>query len=470
MGEVSVRRFAPHQQQGSAMLETRFCPPRPLVGAPPRGMEVLRAIRVNALNLWPEEVFERDSQMLPLMGRSILLINTPDAINHVLVENDANYRRTPMRIRLLRPVAGNGLLLSEGQTWRLQRRTAAPVFAPRGIPMLMRHVATAVQEGLTELSQQAGAPVDLFETVQVWAAEIAGRSMFSLEMRVWGPEMRARARAYVDSYGRPHLLDVLLPPTIPTPHDLARWWFSRRWMGMIERMIASRLAAADENAPRDLLDLLRTARDPESGEGFGPRQLRDQVATMLVAGHETTSIAAFWSLYLLASVPNAQERLAEEVAGLDLSPEGFAAALPKLVYTKAVVSEALRLYPPAFWIVRMAIGADSAGDIDIPAGTTVLVAPWVLGRHSRYWQDPHAFDPGRFLPGAPPVPRYAYLPFGIGPRICIGAQLAMPMAVLTVAALVQRFRIRLESAEPVYPLCVITTRPSYRPQFSLDPR
>ncbi len=452
------------------MLDARFFPPRPLVKEPPRGVELLRALRVNALRLWPEDVYERDVRILPLMGRSMMLLNAPDAINRVLVENDANYRRTPMRVRLLRPVAGNGLLLSEGHVWRHQRRTAAPAFTPRGIPLLVRHVAEAVQEGLATLAAEPGPTVDLFETMQRWAAEIAGRSMFSLEMRTYGPEMRTLARAYVERYARPYLLDVLLPPSIPTPRDVRRWWFSRRWMRLIERMIADRLAAVDANAPRDLLDLLRAARDPETNRGFTPRQLRDQVATMLVAGHETTSIAAFWSLYLLASVPNAQERLAEEVRDLDLSPDGFAAALPRLVYTKAVLSEVLRLYPPAFWIVREAIGADRCGTVDVPAGTTVMISPWVLGRHARYWDDPHAFDPARFLPGAPPVPRYAYLPFGIGPRICIGAQFAMPMVMLTVAGLVQRFRITLESTDPVYPVCVITTRPSYAPQFSLRPR
>jgi cytochrome P450 len=452
------------------MLESRFYPPRLLVERAPSRLDLLRTLRVNVLNLWPEEVFERDVQVLPLIGRAMVLLNAPDAISRVLVENEHNYRRTPMRIRLLRPVTGNGLLLSEGSAWRHQRRTAAPAFAPRAIPVMVRHVAEVIEEAVAALPPECWPAIDLFEVVQSWAGEIAGRSMFSLEMRRYGPQMRGLARTYVARYGHPSLLDVLLPSSIPTFHDLARWHFSRRWMGLIERMIRARLVEAEANGPRDLLDLLREARDPETGQGFTFRQLRDQVATMLVAGHETTSVAMVWSLYLLASVPNAQERLAEEVRDVDLSAAGFATALPRLVYTKAVVSEAMRLYPPAFWIAREALGADRCAGSEIAPGTLVLIAPWVLGRHCRYWQDPHAFDPGRFLPGAPAVPRYAYLPFGTGPRVCIGAQLAMPMAILTVAALVQRFHITLESAEPVYPVCVITTRPSYRPKFSLRPR
>jgi cytochrome P450 len=453
------------------MLEQRFVPPRPTVaGPPPQGLPLMRALRTNVLKLWPDEAYERDALVHSFLGRRVVLLNAPDAIHRVLVENEDNYRRSPIRIRLLRPVVGGGLLLSEGQVWRHQRRTAAPAFTPRGIPILSHHVAEAVQEGLAVLASRAEPLVDVFETVQRWAAEVAGRSMFSLEMRTYGPEMRKLARAYVRDHARPSLLDALLPLRIPSPNDVARKRFSRRWMSLIERMIATRVSVPDADAPRDLLDMLREARDPEGGQGFSALQLRDQVATMLVAGHETTSIAAFWSLFLLASVPSAQERLAEETRDLDLSPAGVAAALPKLVYTRAVVSEALRLYPPAFWIVREAIGRDRCGTVDVPRGAMVLVSPWVLGRHARYWDDPHAFDPSRFLPGAPAAARFAYLPFGTGPRICIGAQIAMPMAMLMVAGLVQRFRLSVESAEPVLPVCVITTRPDHAAQFKLTPR
>jgi cytochrome P450 len=289
-------------------------------------------------------------------------------------------------------------------------------------------------------------------------------------MDTYGAEMRTLARDYVRRLARPYLLDAVLPLDVKSPHDYARRRFSERWMGLLDRMIASRLAAPATATPCDLLDLLREARDPESGQGFSREQLRDQVATMLVAGHETTSVAVFWSLYLLASVPFAQECLAQEARDRDLSPEHAADALANLPYTRAVVSEALRLYPPAFMVVREAIGPDRCGTVEVRKGDTVLIAPWVLGRHRRYWYDPHAFDPGRFMPGAPPPSRFAYLPFGAGPRVCIGAQFAMAMALIVVAGLVQRFRLSLVDAAPVLPVCVITTRPARPPMFRLTPR
>ena len=226
------------------------------------------------------------------------------------------------------------------------------------------------------------------------------------------------------------LLDILLPASIPAPRDFARWRFQRRWMALIERIIDARLASDEGGAPRDLFDLLRSARDPETGAAFTRGQLRDQVATMIVAGHETTALALFWSLYLLANATGWQDAIAAETSGLRPGTEGAPNALGSLVQTRAVVSEALRLYPPAFTMMRVAIGPDRAGDLEIPRGAVLMVAPWVLHRHRRLWRDPDAFDPSRFLPDRPQPPRFAYLPFGAGPRVCVGAQFAMAEATL----------------------------------------
>lgn len=453
------------------MSDQFFTPPRPDVsGPPPRGFALLRALRTNVLHLWPREAYEQDSLTQSFLGRPLVLLNAPDAIRRVLVENDENYRRSRIRGRLLRPVAGEGLLVTEGQVWKHQRRTAAPAFTPRGMGNLARHVAAAAQEGVGELAGAAAQEVDLFGLVQGWAAEMSGRSMFSLEMRSHGADMKAFAHHYVSRLAQPYPLDVLLPIGIPSPRDLLRRRFKRSWMRLVERMIETRRQAPEEDAPRDLLDLMRAARDPETGEGFSRPQLRDQVATMIVAGHETSSVAMFWSLYLLASAPDAQERVAEEVRGVDLGPENAAETLRTLPWTRAVVSEALRLYPPAFMIVREAIGADRCGDTDVPAGAMVMVSPWVVQRHRRIWERPDEFDPARFLPGAAAPHRFAYLPFSTGPRVCIGAQLAVTMTAAVVASLVQSFRVELADAAPVLPVCVATTRPDRNPRFRLRRR
>ncbi len=395
--------------------------------------QFLRAVRTNALTMWTEAAYQEDVLVRRFVGRSNMLINSPEAIHHVLVDNHANYRRSPASIRILRPITGNGLLLSEGEDWRLQRRTIAPSLAPRVLPVLARHIVACAQDAAAVLHAQTSQPVDLLAAMQHLALDIAGRSMFSLEVRHHGAAMRRMLTEYGMRYARPHMLDLVLPPSIPTLRDLGRRRFQRRWMALVAEIMQARLAAPAAETPRDLFDLLLAARDPDTGEGFSPDQLRDQVATMILAGHETTAVTLFWSLVLLASAPDQQHRVAEEARGVEITPDNAMDMMPRLVRTRAVISEALRLYPPAFTIAREAIGADRAGAIDIPRGAVLLIAPWVLHRHRRLWRDPDAFDPSRFLPDAPAIPRFAYMPFGAGPRVCVGAQFALAEATLVLA-------------------------------------
>jgi unspecific monooxygenase len=430
----------------------------------------LRAVRSNALLMWPDYAYERDVVESRILGRAQMLLNAPEAIHHVLVGNPENYRRTPASIRILRPIAGRGLLLSEGEDWRHQRRTIAPAMAPRVIPMLARHMATVTEELVATLAAREGQPLNLLAAMQSAALDIAGRSMFSLETREFGPEMRALLTEYGITLAQPHLMDMVLPPGIPTLRDLRRRRFQARWMALIDRIIDTRAATSEGDGPRDLFDLLRDARDSETGSGFTRPQLRDQVATMIVAGHETTAITLFWSLYLLALAPAEQDRIAAEVQNLDLGPDGAADALAHLPRTRAVVSEALRLYPPAFTLVRAAIGPDQAGEVAIPKGAILMISPWVLHRHRRLWRDPDAFDPSRFLPGAPIPPRFAYLPFGAGPRVCVGAQFALAEATLVLAAMIQAFVVSLGGDQPVMPTPIITTQPNRAPAFLLRRR
>jgi cytochrome P450 len=435
------------------------------------GREIARALRDNALLAFPPEAFEEEVIVRRFLGRQQIILSRPSAIRHILVENPDNYRRTAATMRMLRPLLGNGLLLSDGEEWKYQRRTVAPAFAPRTIPLLTAHVARAAEAAVAKLAVSAGQPVDLLTEMQALALEIAGTSMFSLAMERYRRELRDLISGYTAHLGRPTLLDFLLPLAIPSPRDLARWRVRRRWMKLIGQIIAERRQmASSEAAPHDLFDLLSTARDPESGAPFTAEGLADQVATMISAGHETTALALFWSLYLVAAAPAVQQRIAAEAAPLDLGPDRAADVLPRLVYTRAVVQEALRLYPPAFAIARQARQADTAGDVQVPIRAVVFISPWVLHRHRRLWVEPESFEPARFLPEASAPDRFAYLPFGIGPRVCIGAQFALSEATLVLARMVQAFHIERLGAEPVVPVAIVTTQPDHPPLFQLRPR
>jgi cytochrome P450 len=430
----------------------------------------LRAARTNALTMWADDAYEEDVLRKTFIGRTRLLLNDPDAIRHVLVDNTGNYRRSAASIRILRPITGDGLLLSEGENWRHQRRTIAPALAPRVMPMLARHIAAGTARAVARLHEAADRPVDLLGAMQTLALDIAGRSMFSLETAQYGEAMRAALDRYALHHAQPHLLDMLLPPGIPSPRDFGRRRFHRDWMGLIGRIMDARLQAPPAETPRDLFDLLVAARDPENGAAFTHDQLRDQVATLILAGHETTAVTLFWALTLLAQAPAEQERVAAEAATSSFDEADAAATLAKLPKTRAVVDETLRLYPAAFTMAREAIAADSAAGIDIPRGGLILIAPWVLHRHRRRWRDPDAFDPSRFLPDAPPPVRFTYLPFGTGPRVCVGAQFALAEATLVLGALIREFHVELTERRPVLPVGIVTTQPDHAPWFRLSRR
>ncbi|HEX3993869.1 MAG TPA: cytochrome P450 [Acetobacteraceae bacterium] len=448
------------------LAHRRYVPPVPTPPPAPLPMrQFLRAIRENALTIWPERAYHDDMTVRQFLGRTNVLLNEPEAIHRVLVENHANYRRSAASIRILRPITGNGLLLSMGEAWRLQRRTVAPALGPRVIPLLSRHIMAATQEALNALDQSN---IDLLTFIQALALDIAGRSMFSLETRQYGPEIRRLLTEFGDRFAQPHLLDMLVPASVPTLRDWRRARFSKRWMHLIETMMQQRIGNPNPSEqPRDLLDLLISARDPETGAGFSPAELRDQVATLLLAGHETTAVTLFWACLMLANAPDVQNWLAEELPGVDLTQDGV---LARLVRTRAVVNETLRLFPAAFTLAREAIQPDQLGTLQLPRRAVVMIAPWVLHRHHAFWPDPGAFNPARFMPDAPPPPRFAFMPFGAGPRICVGAQFAMAEAVLVLAAFVQRFQIALRDTRPVLPVAVVTTQPDHAPLFQLTRR
>jgi cytochrome P450 len=446
---------------------------QPLVPpSPPRASQTMgpfgrmAAMRKSAIGTWGQRAYEEDIVQGRFFGHASFILNTPDAIRHVLVDNYENYTRTPAGIRVLRPMLGEGLLLAEGRAWKHQRRTLAPAFTPRAVATLVPHMVSAIDDTVAELTARSAGPIDLREIMQRMTLEIAGRTMFSVGMVRHGKALRDFVIEYGSRLARPHFLDLLLPLGWPTPQDIARKFFRKRWTGFVAMLIAERRTAGKTEGapPRDLFDLMVEARDPETGEAFSDEQLGDQVATMILAGHETTATALFWSLYLLALDPATQEQLADEARAAAVNGP---LDIEKLKFTRAVIDETMRLYPPAFLIARAASGPDSIAGRPVAPKDVILIAPWLLHRHEKLWQDPNAFMPARFLPGAPPPDRFAYLPFGVGARVCIGAHFALVEATLALARIVGTFRVALVDKTPVMPVGVVTTQPDRSPMFRI---
>ncbi|WOH58817.1 cytochrome P450 [Bradyrhizobium sp. BWC-3-1] len=428
----------------------------------------LAVIKRNMIATWGQRAYEEDVIEGRFFFRNSFILNRPDAIRHVLLSNYENYSRTPAGIRMLRPVLGDGLLIAEGHSWTFQRRTLAPAFTPRATANLVPHMTAVLDETIAKLDGRTSEPVDLREIMQRMTLEIAGRTMFSFGMDRHGPTLRNFVMEYGARLGRPYLLDMVLPLSWPSPMDFARARFRKRWTEFVAMLIAERRERGKKDGapPRDLFDLMDEARDPETGKGFSDEQLVDEVATMILAGHETTATALFWALYLLALDPDTQEEIASETRGEHLDSM---ADIDRQKFTRAVIEETMRLYPPAFLIARAAREKDNAAGVAIGKGDIIMIAPWLLHRHEKLWDQPNAFIPRRFMSTEAPD-RFAYLPFGAGPRVCVGAPFAQAESVLALARLIGAFRVELADTGPVIPLGVVTTQPDRSPLFRITRR
>jgi len=431
----------------------------------------LRDMRDNALSAHGPENFSADIIAERILWRRMFILNEPGAIRHVLLDNAANYTKTEVGRRILEPGLGRGLLTSEGETWRRHRRIMAPAFDPRSVAGYAP-IMTGVSEELLAKWDALAEPreLDVAAAMMHTTLHIISRAMFSADSDEIVDTVVKGVNTYQVSV-RPSLLDLLHVPLwltrllAPFPTGIFDE-FDRK----VDKLLTERGRAPDAE-PKDLLARLLAARDAETGGGMTPKEVRDQVVTIFMAGHETTSQALSWTWYLLSQHPAVERRLHNELAAvLGGRPPRYedVASMP---YARMVIEESMRLYPPAHTFGREPIADDEILGHRIPAGADVLVLPWLLHRKPQLWDNPERFDPERFTPErAAERPRFAYLPFGGGPRICIGAAFAMTEAILILATIAQRYRLHLKPGHPVEPQGLITLRPRYGLQMILERR
>ncbi len=442
-----------------------FRPPAP----PPRRerpgtLGFLLALGRNPLTTWTEDHFTKPMVEADGVLGHVVSVHDPAAIRHVFVDNVANYRKDSLQQRILRRGPGTGLLTAEADAWRLQRRTLAGLFTPRTVATFLPAMVDAAEAVVRRLMRRPlGRPVDACEDMARVTLDILARTIFSDGLD--DPEtLRRTMGRYLDSIGRVSALDVFdAPQWIPRPGRMMAAPIAAYFDDFVERIIAvrrERLAGDRASVPRDFLTLLIEASDPETGAGLSELDVRANIVTFIGAGHETTANTLSWVLFLLSQDEAVRARVEAELDDVLGDQRLSAAHLPRLVFTRAVIDEALRLYPPAPYMSREAIADDVVGGISVPAGSIVVTAPWVLHRHHLLWTDPDLFRPERFLPDARgPVDRFAYLPFGVGPRVCIGASFALQEATVVVAVLLRRLRFDLKAGHRVMPLQRLTLRP-----------
>jgi cytochrome P450 len=432
----------------------------------------LRAMRDNASTAYAPEDFSADIIEQRILWSRIFVINQPEGIRHILLDNAANYRKSEVGRRVLEPALGRGLLTSEGDTWRRHRRIMAPAFDPRGIAGYATIMAEVTQTLLAEWDAFAEPrEADVAAAMMHTTLHIISRAMFSSDSDEIVDVVEADVNLY-QSKVRPTLADFL-----HLPRWLARLIAPFPTSGIfdefdikVDKLLTER-GRAPEAEPKDLLARLISARDSETGGGMTAKEVRDQVVTIFMAGHETTAQALSWTFYLLSQHPDVEGKLHDELATVLAGRTPRHVDLAELRYTRMVIEESMRLFPPAHIIGRQPIGDDEVSGQRIPAGSTVLILPWLLHRKPALWGKPDCFDPERFAPERAALrPRYAYIPFGAGPRICIGAAFAMAEAMVILATIAQRYRLRVKPGFPVEPQGLITLRPRYGLRMSLDRR
>jgi cytochrome P450 len=447
-----------------ADMPTDMAPPPfvpPAVDAPRAPLGVLaslRAVRRNVLSVLPELAYRQ-----PIVsGRTGTghwhMVQDPQALKRIFLDNAANYPKSEVMIRMLRSAVGESLFTSEGDAWRWQRRAIAPVFSARNVAALAPVMTRTAERAWVRIAA-ADRPVELVGEMLsatfdvICDVALSGREHFDAE--AYG----AAITRYFLTVGRSSLLDFLeVPHWVPRPGEILGRGAVRRMHGMVSRAIEARRAQGPGGAD-DLLDHMLKAEDPATGRRMGPADVLHNMQFFIVAGHETTALALAWALYLLAHDRAAQARAREEARAALGERAAGADDLARAPYVEQVLQEAMRLYPPVGLLARNVLAPDELCGRPIGTRHTVFLNIWCLHRHRLWWERPEVFDPENFAPERVAArDRYLHLPFGAGPRICVGANFAMMQAGIILTTLLARFRFEPAGPAPE-PVMHMTLRP-----------
>ncbi len=434
---------------------TVVSPPRPL--APWR---FLFAFVRNPLSSMPRPVFEEPIVEFDNGRGGVAYVTAPALIEKVLLQSSAQFPKTPLEKRVFHHTLGDGILTSEGASWRWQRRTAAPLFRPADLASLVPAMTTAAEEQIARWrTRPPGAVAAIDRDMTETTFRVISATMFAGGADAEATAILEAADGALATISWDIAAAMLrFPPWLWYPGKYRRRRSARLLRGAVATILERR--RADGLAGEDLLARLARAQDPETGEPMSEKQLVDNLLTFLAAGHETTAKALTWTLYLIARAPQWQERMLAEIDAVVGRDTIAADHLERLPVTRAVLKEAMRLYPPAPVMTRLAAEDIELGGHAIKAGTLIVIPIFAVHRHRQLWDDPDRFDPQRFAPEREAkYPRTQFMPFGFGPRTCIGMSFAMMEALAILAALVRAARFEWDGVHAPEPLSRVTLRP-----------
>lgn len=429
----------------------------PLATEPLGLLGSLRAARSNLLSILPE-IAVRQPMVSGQTGIRWHMVMEPGAIRRILLENVDNYPKSKATKNILRPAIGDSLFIAEDAHWRWQRRAASPVFSHRNMMNLAPIMSAAADRSTARIGEAEGRAVDMLDEMVRTTFDVIADVTFSGEGAFDAPAVHKAIDAYIEAAGKISIFDMLgLPDWLPRPSRFVSGPVVKDMKRVADQAIEARRMRGPGEIP-DLLDLLLAGEDPETKRRMNTSELRDNLLTFIVAGHETTALTLAWALYLCAFDQDVQDRARAEVQSVITGTSVQGSDIEALPFTRQIIDEALRMYPPAGILSRTARAADTLCGREIRPGDTVMIPIYALQRHHDLWDAPNAFRPERFA-DRKAINRYAYLPFGDGPRICIGASFAIQEAVIILGTLLARFRFDLVKTRPPEPVMILTLRP-----------
>jgi len=417
----------------------------------------LQTSRRNVLGIIPE-IATRQPMVSGRTGKRWHMVMDPEAIRRMLLEQLDIYPKSLVTKNLLRPAIGDSLFIAEGAHWRWQRRAAAPVFSHRNV-MNLGPVMTAAAERSCERIAAAGPrAIDMAEDMVRTTFDVIADVTFSGDGSFDAGAVHNAINDYIGEAGKISLFDILgFPDWVPRPGRIMSGGAVNQMKRIADQAVEARRARGPQGVP-DLLDLLLDGEDPETERRMNTAELRDNLLTFIVAGHETTALSLGWALYLCAFDQQVQDRARTQAQEVLQGRAATAGDIEHLPLIRQIIDEALRLYPPAGIISRTAMAEDTLCGREVQKGDTVMIPIYALHRNHLLWDDPDAFRPERFA-DRKAIPRYAFLPFGDGPRICIGASFAIQEAVIVLATLLSRFRFPPVAGRDPDPVMILTLRP-----------
>ncbi len=429
----------------------------PLVTEPWGILRSLTEARRNVLSIIPE-IATRQPMVSGKTGKRWHMVMDPEAIRQILLDRLEDYPKSVVTKNLLKPAIGESLFIAEGAHWRWQRRAAAPVFSHRNVMNLSPIMSAAAERTAARITEAGPRAVNMLDEMVTTTFDVIGDVTFSGGGTFDRDAVHGAIDDYIAEAGKISLFDVLgFPDWVPRPGRIMSGKALKEMKALADGAIEARAQRGNEGVP-DLLDLLLEGEDPKTRRRMTTAELRDNLLTFIVAGHETTALTLAWAMYLMGFDPETQDKARAEAQAVLQGRACTGEDVEKLPLIRQIIDETLRLYPAAGIISRTAQKQDQLCDREVRPGDTVMIPIYALGRSKLLWEEPDAFRPERFA-DRKAIDRYAYLPFGDGPRICIGASFALQEAVIILATLLSRFRFSLVPGKQPRPVMILTLRP-----------